>query len=119
VVQALRGRHLNGKVFVSGLDAEPSSLALVAAGDQTMTVFTNIQEEAEAAAVGAHQLAAKEPVASDTTTQNGFKEVPTKQIGVMAVNKTNICEFITKTAPQGWVTVGDVFPGKANACPAA
>ncbi|WP_164203445.1 substrate-binding domain-containing protein [[Micrococcus luteus] ATCC 49442] len=119
VVQALRGRKLNGKVFVSGLDAEPGSLALVASGDQTMTVFTNIQEEAAAAAAGAHQLAAKEPVASDTTTDNGLKAVPTRQIGVMTVDKSNLCEFITKVAPPGWVTVGDVFPDKANACPAA
>ncbi|ODU07437.1 MAG: hypothetical protein ABS81_01425 [Pseudonocardia sp. SCN 72-86] len=119
VVQALRGRQLNGKIFVSGLDGEPTSLALVASGDQTMTVFTNYQEEAQAAAAGADQLFKKQPVTSDTTTNNGTKDVPTKQINSIAVDKTNLCEFITKTSPPGWVTVADVFPGNPNACPAA
>lgn len=118
VVQALKGRQLNGKVFVSGLDAEPAALALVATGDQTMTVFTNLQEEAAAAARGARELAAKQPVTSNTTLTVGSTEVPVHQIDSIAIDQSNLCEFITKTAPPGWVTVADVYPNDPSACAA-
>jgi hypothetical protein len=32
------------------------------------------------------------------------------------VNKDNLCQFVTKDAPPGWVTVKDVFPDKPDAC---
>jgi hypothetical protein len=32
------------------------------------------------------------------------------------VDKDNLCQFITKDAPAGWVKVEEVFPGKPDAC---
>jgi D-xylose transport system substrate-binding protein len=116
VIQALRGRQLNGKVFVSGMDGEPAALKLIAQGDQSMTVFTKIQDEATAAANAAHALATKGQLQYDTKVNNGKSDVPTSQVSSIAVNKANLCEFITKLAPSGWVQVSDVFPGKPSAC---
>jgi len=116
VIQALRGRNLNGKVFVSGLDAEPATLQLVASGDQTMTAFTDYQQEGEAAIEGARELANGDDITADTTTNNGFKDVPTRQIDTIAVTKDNLCEFITELSSPGWVTVEEVFPDDPDAC---
>jgi D-xylose transport system substrate-binding protein len=116
VIQALRGRQLNGKVFVSGMDGEPAALKLIAQGDQTMTVFTKIQDEAAAAANAAHALATKGQLKYDTKVNNGRSDVPTSQVSSVAITKDNLCEFITKLAPSGWVQVTDVFPGKPSSC---
>lgn len=119
VAQALRGRRLNGEVFVSGLDAEPASLALIASGDQTMTVFTNIEEEGRSAARGAHKLAAGEPLDADTFQAPGQKPVPAYLVSSMTVDRTNLCDFVMNLAPPGWVEFSQVFPNQPDACAGA
>ncbi len=57
VGQAIKGRHLEGKVYLSGLDADPSNLQLIAQGVQTMTVWTDLTEEGTTAVAGAVDLA--------------------------------------------------------------
>ena len=42
VAQAIEGRNLQGKVFISGLDAETPALRLIADGVQTMTVWSDL-----------------------------------------------------------------------------
>lgn len=121
VVQALKGRKLNGKVFVSGLDADPANLRLIAAGDQTMSVWTQIDQQGKIAMDVAVKLAKKEAVKPETTIDNGSsKPIPARVAPVVAVTKDNLCDFINKIAPKGWVTAKDVFGAKAaTACPAS
>ncbi len=112
VVQALKERNLAGKVFVSGLDADPANLRLIAQGAQTMSVWTPIDQQGKIAASAAHDLAnGKAPPASAK-----IGGVPTAFVKVVEVNKANLCKYITKIAPKGWVKVTDVFPGKPKAC---
>jgi D-xylose transport system substrate-binding protein len=120
VTQALKGRNLQGKVFVSGLDADPANLKLIASGDQTMTVWTQIDEQGKIAMDVADKLARKEKVTADTTIDNGSKaKIPARVAPVVAVTKDNLCDFINTIAPKGWVTAEDVFGADAaTACPA-
>lgn len=112
VAQALKGRKLAGKVFVSGLDADPASLRLIAAGLQTMSVWTPIDVQGRLAVAAAHALAnGKTPAA-----QAKVSGVPTAFVKVVEVNKSNLCRYIKTIAPKGWVKVTDVFPGKPKAC---
>jgi len=121
VVQALKGRGLNGKVFVSGLDADPANLQLIAAGDQTMSVWTQIDEQGKIAMDVAVKLARGEEVDPETTVDNGSDNpIPARVAPVVEVNRDNICEFINEIAPEGWVTAEDVYGDEAaTACPAA
>src|SRR5260370_35211051 len=50
VIAALKQQRLNGKALVTGQDATVAGLQNILLGDQTMTVFKNIQLEAQAAA---------------------------------------------------------------------
>ena len=112
VVQALKGRHLAGKVFVSGLDADPANLQLIGQGAQTMSVWTPIDQQGKLAAGAAHALAN----GTKPTAQATIAGIPTAFVKVVEVNKANLCLYITKIAPKGWVKVTDVFPGKPKAC---
>ncbi|MFF4878063.1 MULTISPECIES: substrate-binding domain-containing protein [unclassified Micromonospora] len=49
VISVLKKNKLNGRVPVTGQDADPQGLQNVLAGDQCMTVYKAIKEEAEAA----------------------------------------------------------------------
>jgi hypothetical protein len=40
---------------------------------------------------------------------------PYRYIEMQTVDKSNLCDFVTKVAPKGWATVADVF-GSADAC---
>lgn len=112
VAQALKERHLVGKVFVSGLDADPANLQLIAKGVQTMTVWTPIDVQGRLAVDAADALAnGQKPKAQGVV--NG---IPTAFVKVIEVNKSNLCKYITGIAPAGWVKVTDVFPGKPGAC---
>jgi D-xylose transport system substrate-binding protein len=117
VGQAIKGRHLEGKVYLSGLDADPSNLQLIAQGVQTMTVWTDLTEEGTTAVAGAVDLAKHQKFGFSTEMQSaGAGPVPTHLVKVSEVNKDNLCDFITKLAPAGWVTRKEVFPENPNAC---
>lgn len=118
-VQALRGRNLAGKVFVSGLDADPANLKLIDEGVQTMSVWTQIDEQGKIAADVAIKLAKGEEVTPETTVDNGSgTPVPARVAPVVAITKDNLCDFVTSIAPQGWVTAEEVFADPAASCPA-
>lgn len=111
VAQALKGRNMEGKVFLSGLDVEIGSAKLIAEGIQTMSVWTMIDDQAQKAMLGAINLAKGENVSADSVTDNGLKDVPTIFSDVISVNQDNLCEYINDLAPEGWITVEEVFEG--------
>jgi len=117
VAQAVIGRKLAGKIFISGLDADTASLRLIAQGVQTMTVWTDLDEEDRSAIRAAVALAKGEkPDMSVEMTDDGKGPYPFHPIKVLEVNKSNLCEFVTKVAPKGWVSAKEVFPDNPNPC---
>lgn len=118
-VQALRGRGLAGTVYVSGLDADPANLKLIDEGVQTMSVWTQIDEQGKIAADVAIKLAKGEEVEPETTVDNGSGEpIPARVAPVVAITKDNLCEFVNEIAPAGWVTAADIFEDPEASCPA-
>lgn len=118
-VQALRGRGLAGKVYVSGLDADPANLKLVDEGVQTMSVWTQIDEQGKIAADVAIKLAKGEKVEPETTVDNGSADpIPARVAPVVAITKDNLCDFVNEIAPAGWVTAADIFADPEASCPA-
>jgi D-xylose transport system substrate-binding protein len=119
VIQALKGRNLAGEVYVSGLDADPANLKLIDEGSQTMSVWTQIDEQGKIAADVAIKLAKGEEVKADTEVDNGSgAPIPARVAPVVAITKDNLCEFVTDIAPEGWVTADEIFADPATSCPA-
>jgi D-xylose transport system substrate-binding protein len=117
VAQAVKGRNLAGKVYISGLDADPANLRLIADGIQTMSVWTDLSDQGKMAVQGAYELAQGKPFSFKTEqVDSGAGPVPAYLVKVTAVDKDNLCQFITKDAPSGWVKVEEVFPDKPDAC---
>ena len=117
VAQAIEGRNLQGKVFISGLDAETPALRLIADGVQTMTVWSDLATQDKAAIDAAVALAlGKTPDLKTVTVDDGSGPYPAYQVAVSEINKDNLCEFVTKLAPKGWTGVKEVWPDNPNAC---
>jgi D-xylose transport system substrate-binding protein len=116
VVQALKGRGLDGEVYVSGLDADPANLQLINEGSQTMSVWTQIDEQGAIAVETAVQLARGEEIDAEITVDNGSGEpIPARVAPVVAITSDNLCEFVNEIAPEGWVTAEEIF-GDPDAC---
>ena len=117
VSQALKARNLAGKVYLSGLDADVGNLQLVAQGVQTMTVWTDLADEAKSAVIAAVALANKQKPGISTTSINlGAGPVPVHLVNVTSITKGNLCDFIMKGAPKGWATADQVFGAGASPC---
>ena len=118
VAQGVQSRGLEGQVYISGLDADVANDKLIVDGVIFNSVWTKIDEMGEHAVIAAVALALGEEPPMDGTENNNFKDVPTALVAVEAVTADYMCEWITTGAPEGWVTVEDVF-GDADACAAA
>lgn len=114
VVQALKSAGRKpGDVFVSGLDSATPSLAYIAQGWQTQTIWTPIDEMARSAADVAHALGTGKELPAPSEVVDG---VPHKYVKLVSITKDNLCEFITKIAPSGWVSQDDVFGKGKHPC---
>jgi D-xylose transport system substrate-binding protein len=109
VAATLQGRDLAGKVFLSGLDADPTNLQLIAAGEQTMTVWTKLDVWGKTAIDAAVALSKGDVPAAKTETEG----VPTFLTPIQVVDAKNLCDFVTNVAPEGWTTVDEVY-GKSS-----
>jgi len=117
VAQAIKARNLSGKVYLSGLDADPANLQLIAQGIQTLSVWTDLEEHGSSAVKAAVALAKKQKPAIETTMVDlGAGPVPTHFVNVVAVTKDNLCSFVTKDAPKGWVSADEVFGVGKSPC---
>src|SRR4029450_3026811 len=106
-VSVLKRLGLNGKVPVTGQDATVQGLQNVLAGDQCMTVYKAIKQEADGAAERALALAKNQAVSglgSVKDTQTG-KDVPSKLLVPKAIFKDNVKDV-----------VADNFVTKAELC---
>src|SRR5207248_2253726 len=114
VIQALKAAGKQpGTVFVSGLDSTIPSLAYIAQGWQSQTIWTPIDKMAKDAANIAHALGTGNSPPPPNATVNG---IPTDHVSLINVTKDNPCDFVTKIAPPGWVARDQVFGARAGSC---
>jgi D-xylose transport system substrate-binding protein len=119
VITALTARKLNGKVLVTGQDASDAGLQRILVGDQSMTVYKAIKDEATASAKIAVALAKGDTsgakAVATTTVNNGVTDVPSVLLNPVVVTKDNI--FSTVIA-DGFTTKAKICTGPAAAqCP--
>jgi D-xylose transport system substrate-binding protein len=89
-IQALASQKLDGKVAVSGQDADLAGVKRVIAGTQTMTVYKPLKLIASEAAKLSIQLVRNEKPAFNAEYQNGFKAVNTLLLKPTLLTKANI-----------------------------
>ena len=125
VVQALREFHEAGKVYVSGLNADPANLSTLAAGTQMMTIWTPIDIESQAALDAAVALARGKAPPTNATFHNKVVGVPAWFVPNVVVTELSLCSYLLHDSPAvtkpialpsaGAPTVESVFH-KPNAC---
>jgi D-xylose transport system substrate-binding protein len=114
VVQALKSSGVApGTVWVTGSDATTPSLAYISQGWQGQTTWTPIDQMAKDAANLAHDLGAGVEPRIKGVMVDG---VPNDYPKLTSVTKDNLCEYINKIAPAGWVNTDDVFGAGVNPC---
>lgn len=122
VVTVLTKYGLNGKVAVTGQDATADGLQAILRGDQYMTVFKPIQEEADATAKLAAALAKGDTATADATaTQTvadpkGNRQVKSVLLTPQLITKDNV-KVVTDA---GYVKASDICVAETQAaCTAA
>lgn len=104
IIHALHERHLDGKVFVSGLDGDPANVQFIRQSTQTMTVWTRIDLQGQAAALAADALGrGKKPPTNVTYAVNGTA-IPGWQVPTIGVTASNLCQWANHIAPKGWLS---------------
>jgi D-xylose transport system substrate-binding protein len=108
VISALAKRKLDGKILVTGQDAEISALQSIAEGKQSMTVYKPIIPLANGAVEAAIKLAKKETLTDAKPFMNDAikKEVPSILLEVQTVDKDNLMTTVIK---DGYAKFEDVY----------
>lgn len=119
VITVLQKYGLNGTVPVTGQDATPDGLQAILRGDQYMTVYKPIQQEAEAtaqlaAALAAGDTAAADAIATDTSEDpEGNREVKSVLLTPQLITRDEVKTVID----DGAVPASDVCVAElAAAC---
>jgi D-xylose transport system substrate-binding protein len=118
VIAVLKRNGLNGKVPVTGQDATAQGLQNILAGDQCMTAYKPIKQEADAGAALAIAVAKGEKPNTGQTVKDpqSGRDVPAKLLTPQSVTKANVKTPID----EGFVTKAEVCtPAYAAACTAA
>nr|MBK9649890.1 substrate-binding domain-containing protein [Bacteroidota bacterium] len=96
-IQALTEQQLQGKVPVTGQDAEISAIQRILDGTQSMTVYKPVKILAETAAEVAMGLVKKASTIAETKKMNnGVKDVPSILLTPVMVTKENIEATVIK-----------------------
>jgi D-xylose transport system substrate-binding protein len=109
-ISILKKNNLNGKVPVTGQDATVQGLQNILAGDQCMTVYKAIKQEADAAAELAIALAKGERKETSQTVSDpeGGREVPSVLLTPQAIYKENVKDVVA----DGFVTKEELCAGE-------
>ncbi len=117
VITVLTKYGLNGQVPVTGQDATPDGLQAILRGDQYMTVYKPIKQEAEAAAKLTAALAKGDTAAADALATGsvddtkGNRQVKSVLLTPQSITKDNVKTVIT----EGQVTASEVCVGDLQA----
>ncbi len=105
-ISALKEYGLDGKVPVSGQDAELSAIKRIIAGTQSMTVYKPISKLAAAGVELAIKLAEGAPINSVSTVNNVKMDVPSILLESIAVTKDNIDQTVMT---DGYYSSKDIY----------
>ncbi|MEH0937444.1 sugar ABC transporter substrate-binding protein [Micromonospora psammae] len=108
-ISVLKKNKLNGKVPVTGQDATPQGLQNILAGDQCMTVYKAIKEEAKAASDLAIAVAKGEKKETGQTVKDpeGGRDVAAVLLTPKAIYKENVKDVVA----DGFVTKDELCTG--------
>ena len=109
-VQALEERKLDGKVAVSGQDADLAAIIRILKGTQTMTVYKPLASLASQAAEAAVSLANGQQPKPSGSISNGKHAVPAIFGPVVAVNKLNVNSTVIKDGFQNITSIRAALP---------
>lgn len=94
IISALRAQRLAGKVPVTGLDGTEQGLNLILRGEQGMSAYRSLREQADKAAQVTAALIAGKPVPQEltkgATVDNEAKQVPWAQVTPQVITKENV-----------------------------
>jgi D-xylose transport system substrate-binding protein len=109
VISVLKKNKLNGKVPVTGQDATVEGLQNILAGDQCMTVYKAVKEQADAAAQLAVSLAKgeKKPLTQSVKDPRSGKAVPSVLLTPKAIFKDSVKDVVT----DGFVSKEELCKG--------
>lgn len=97
VIAALRTQKLNGKVLVTGQDATPTGIQNILTGDQAMTIYKPIAQEAKATARLVAALSNGEDtsdIVNGETEIKGGGTIPSVLETPIVVDKSNVEETV-------------------------
>lgn len=109
VAQAIKAAGLEGKAYLSGIDAQIPNLRLIVEDVQTISIWTMIDQMGKRAVVAAHDLAAGTEPAYDTLMNNDVKDVPMALVEIYPVTKDDMCAWVSEVAPAGWAKASDIW----------
>lgn len=95
VIQALKAQGLDGKVLVSGQDADLEGCRRILAGTQSMTVYKPLKKLAAKGAELAVKLAGGEKVETTASLNNGLTDVPSILLDPIPLDKNNLVDVLT------------------------
>ncbi|ROT34227.1 sugar ABC transporter substrate-binding protein [Micromonospora sp. HM5-17] len=109
VISVLKKNKLNGKIPVTGQDATVQGLQNILAGDQCMTVYKAVKQEADAAAELAIALARGERKQTGQTVRDPEtgRDVPSVLLDPKAIYKENVKDVVA----DGYVTKDELCAG--------
>jgi D-xylose transport system substrate-binding protein len=112
-IAALKAANVSPFPIVTGQDAELAAIQRIVSGDQYLTIYKDMKDEARLAAEIAVKLAKGEKVTGDLTVDG----TPTTLLNAQVVTVDNI---LTTVVADGIYTVADICtPEYASACAAA
>jgi D-xylose transport system substrate-binding protein len=109
----LQKNHLNGKVPVTGQDSTAAGLQAILRGDQTLTIFKPIKEEAENTAKLAAALAKNDTAAADKIATGKLhdpknnRDLKSVLLNPQLITINNVKDVVT----QGYVKASEICTG--------
>lgn len=115
IISALRSQKLAGKVPVTGLDGTEQGLNLILRGEQGMSAYRSLREQADKAAQVTAALVAGKPVPEEltkgATVDNEATQVPWAQVTPQVITKDNVDVVIKDGAATKEAVCKGVDPG--------
>lgn len=93
-IQALAAQGLDGKVPVTGQDAEVDAVKRIIEGTQGITIFNDIRALGKEAMISAIKLANNQDPEANKVNNNGKFDVPSIEVSPVVVDKSNYKEIL-------------------------
>ncbi|MCI1896231.1 MAG: sugar-binding protein [Ancrocorticia sp.] len=103
-VNAIEAKGWDYMPVITGQDCDKANVANIVAGKQSMDVFKDTRKLADAVATMTDQIVKGETVETDSSYNNGTKDVPTKLLTPITITKDNVQEELVDT---GYISAED------------